>query len=234
MQTVHELIDKLNKEHALKKEEWVFLLGHRTEEDAEYLFSCARKQQQKYFGNCVYTRGLIEFTNICRNDCYYCGIRKSNPNAERYRLTTEQILSCAKSGYELGFRTFVLQGGEDLAYKDEDIVCLVRTIKEAYPDCAVTLSIGEKSYESYQKYFDAGADRYLLRHETADEVHYRKLHPAELSLEHRKQCLYDLKEIGYQVGCGFMVGSPGQTYETLAEDMLFITKLQPQMVGIGP
>ena len=234
MQTVHELIDKLNKEHALEKEEWVFLLGHRTEEDAEYLFSCARKQQQKYFGNRVYTRGLIEFTNICRNDCYYCGIRKSNPNVERYRLTTEQILSCAKSGYELGFRTFVLQGGEDLAYKDEDIVCLVRTIKEAYPDCAVTLSIGEKSYESYQKYFDAGADRYLLRHETADEAHYRKLHPAELSLEHRKQCLYDLKEIGYQVGCGFMVGSPGQTYETLAEDMLFITKLQPQMVGIGP
>ena len=144
MQTVHELIDKLNKEHALKKEEWVFLLGHRTEEDAEYLFSCARKQQQKYFGNCVYMRGLIEFTNICRNDCYYCGIRKSNPNAERYRLTTEQILSCAKSGYELGFRTFVLQGGEDLAYKDEDIVCLVRTLKEAYPDCAVTLSIGKK------------------------------------------------------------------------------------------
>ena len=234
MQTVHELIDKLNKEHALEKEEWVFLLGHRTKEDAEYLFSCARKQQQKYFGNRVYTRGLIEFTNICRNDCYYCGIRKSNPNAERYRLTTEQILSCAKSGYELGFRTFVLQGGEDLAYKDEDIVCLVRTIKEAYPDCAVTLSIGEKSYESYQKYFDAGADRYLLRHETADEAHYRKLHPAELSLEHRKQCLYDLKEIGYQVGCGCMVGSPGQTYETLAEDMLFITKLQPQMVGIGP
>lgn len=234
MQTVHELIDKLNKEHALKKEEWVFLLGHRTEEDAEYLFSCARKQQQKYFGNRVYTRGLIEFTNICRNDCYYCGIRKSNPNAERYRLTTEQILSCAKSGYELGFRTFVLQGGEDLAYKDEDIVCLVRTIKEAYPDCAVTLSIGEKSYESYQKYFDAGADRYLLRHETADEAHYRKLHPAELSLEHRKQCLYDLKEIGYQVGCGFMVGSPWQTPETLAEDLKFIEEFSPDMCGIGP
>lgn len=234
MQTVHQLIDKLNKEHALKKEEWVFLLGHRTEEDAEYLFSCARKQQQKYFGNRVYTRGLIEFTNICRNDCYYCGIRKSNPNAERYRLTTEQILSCAKSGYELGFRTFVLQGGEDLAYKDEDIVCLVRTIKEVYPDCAVTLSIGEKSYESYQKYFDAGADRYLLRHETADDVHYRSMHPQEMSPEHRKKCLYTLREIGYQVGCGFMVGSPGQGPEQLAQDMEFIYELKPHMVGIGP
>lgn len=234
MQTVRDLIDKLNKEHMLKKEEWIFLLEHRTKEDAEYLFSCAREQQKKYFGNHVYTRGLIEFTNICRNDCYYCGIRKSNPNAERYRLSTEQILSCAESGYELGFRTFVLQGGEDLAYQDSDIEQLVRTLKEAYPDCAITLSIGEKSYESYKKYFDAGADRYLLRHETADEKHYGMLHPAELSLKHRKQCLYDLKEIGYQVGCGFMVGSPGQTYAAIAEDMQFITELQPQMVGIGP
>ncbi len=234
MQTVRDLIDKLNKEHMLKKEEWIFLLEHRTKEDAEYLFSRAREEQKKYFGNHVYTRGLIEFTNICRNDCYYCGIRKSNPNAERYRLSTEQILSCAENGYELGFRTFVLQGGEDLAYQDSDIEQLVRTLKEAYPDCAVTLSIGEKSYESYKKYFDAGADRYLLRHETADEKHYGMLHPAELSLKHRKQCLYDLKEIGYQVGCGFMVGSPGQTYAAIAEDMQFITELQPQMVGIGP
>lgn len=234
MRTVRQMIDKLYKEHALTKEEWIFLLEHRTKEDAEYLFSLAREQQKKYFGNRIYTRGLIEFTNICRNNCYYCGIRGGNPNVERYRLTMEQILECAASGYELGFRTFVLQGGEDLYYQDADIVEIVQTIKNIYPDCAITLSIGEKSYESYKKYFDAGADRYLLRHETANESHYRRLHPAELSLKHRKQCLFHLKEIGYQVGCGFMVGSPGQTSECLAEDMLFIAELQPQMVGIGP
>lgn len=234
MHTEKKLIDKLNETHELKKEEWVALFTNRTEADTEYLFSLARKWQEKYFGHGVYTRGLIEFTNICRNNCYYCGIRKGNPDAERYRLTMEQILECAASGYELGFRTFVLQGGEDPYYKDEDIVEIVQTIKNAYPDCAITLSIGEKSYESYKKYFDAGADRYLLRHETANEMHYGMLHPVELSLKHRKQCLYDLKEIGYQVGCGFMVGSPGQTFEHLAEDMLFIKELSPQMVGIGP
>lgn len=171
---------------------------------------------------------------LLQNDCLYCGIRHSNTHADRYRLSTEQIMACCERGYELGFRTFVLQGGEDPYYTDERICEIVSGIKAKYPDCAVTLSIGEKSKESYQSYFDAGADRYLLRHETADEKHYNRLHPAEMSLANRKQCLWDLKEIGYQVGCGFMVGSPGQTVETLYEDLQFIKELEPHMVGIGP
>ena len=182
----------------------------------------------------MYIRGLIEFTNYCKNDCLYCGIRKSNANAQRYRLEKSEIMDCCKEGWDLGFRTFVLQGGEDGYYSDEKICDIVSSVKAEYPECAVTLSIGEKSFESYKAYFDAGADRYLLRHETADPVHYSRLHPAELSLENRKRCLLDLKEIGYQVGTGFMVGSPYQTAENLAEDMMFIKKLSPHMVGIGP
>lgn len=182
----------------------------------------------------MYIRGLIEFTNYCKNDCLYCGIRKSNANAQRYRLEKSEIMDCCKEGWDLGFRTFVLQGGEDGYYSDEKICDIVSSVKAEYPECAVTLSIGEKSFESYKAYFDAGADRYLLRHETADPVHYSRLHPAELSLENRKRCLFDLKEIGYQVGTGFMVGSPYQTAENLAEDMMFIKKLSPHMVGIGP
>lgn len=179
-------------------------------------------------------RGLIEFTNYCRNDCYYCGIRKSNCNAERYRLTKEQILECCDVGYELGFRTFVLQGGEDGYYTDKILADIVSSIKAKYPDCAITLSLGEKSYESYKLLYEAGADRYLLRHETANAQHYSKLHPPVMSLKNRKQCLYNLKEIGYQVGCGFMVGSPFQTTECLVDDLMFIKELQPHMVGIGP
>ena len=186
------------------------------------------------FGNNIYIRGLIEFTNYCRNDCYYCGIRNSNHNAKRYRLTNEQILNCCDIGYELGFRTFVLQGGEDTFFNDYKICLLVSSIKDKYPDCAVTLSIGEKTKESYKAFFNAGADRYLLRHETAKESHYRMLHPEYMSLESRKRCLYNLKEIGYQTGCGFMVGSPYQTVETIYEDLLFILSLKPEMVGIGP
>lgn len=182
----------------------------------------------------MYIRGLIEFTNYCKNDCLYCGIRKSNANAQRYRLEKSEIMDCCKEGWDLGFRTFVLQGGEDGYYSDEKICDIVSSVKAEYPECAFTLSIGEKSFESYKAYFDAGADRYLLRHETADPVHYSRLHPAELSLENRKRCLFDLKEIGYQVGTGFMVGSPYQTAENLAEDMMFIKKLSPHMVGIGP
>ena len=189
---------------------------------------------QKIYGNQVFIRGLIEFTNYCKNDCYYCGIRRSNHCADRYRLTKDEILSCTDTGYELGFRTFVLQGGEDPYFTDARICELVSEIRQKHPDCAITLSIGEKSKESYKRYFDAGADRYLLRHETANGTHYRRLHPDELSLGHRKQCLWDLKEIGYQVGCGFMVGSPGQTTETLYEDLQFIRELMPHMVGIGP
>ncbi len=202
--------------------------------DVKILLAEARAVCDEIYGKQVFSRGLIEFTNYCKNDCYYCGIRRSNREAERYRLSKEQILECCHEGYELGFRTFVLQGGEDMAYSDDQICEIVSAIRDSFPDCAITLSIGEREKESYQRYYDAGADRYLLRHETANEEHYRKLHPEELSLAHRKQCLYDLREIGYQVGCGFMVGSPGQTIETLYEDLMFIKELCPHMVGIGP
>lgn len=187
-----------------------------------------------YYGKKVFTRGLIEYTNYCKNDCYYCGIRKSNANAKRYRLTEDEIMACCENGYELGFRTFVLQGGEDAYYTDDRMVEIIKKIKESYPECALTLSIGEKSYESYKCFREAGADRYLLRHETANEEHYRKLHPEKMSLAVRKNCLYDLKKLGYQVGAGMMIGSPYQTVEDLAEDLVFLKELQPEMVGIGP
>lgn len=234
MEHLKMLIDKLKKEQALTKEEWVELIEGRNAELAEYLFALAREERHYYYDHDVYVRGLIEFTNYCKNDCLYCGIRKSNSNAKRYRLSEEDILSCCRTGYELGFRTFVLQGGEDGFYTDEKLVHIISRIKELYPDCALTLSIGEKSRESYQAYYDAGADRYLLRHETANAAHYAKLHPASLSATNRQQCLWDLKDIGYQVGTGFMVGSPYQTAEHLAEDLLFIKKLNPHMIGIGP
>lgn len=234
MQFYYEMIDNIEQTQNIDRETLEVLLT--TEENAlkEYLSQKARETAQRIYGNKVYIRGLIEFTNYCKNDCYYCGIRRSNCNADRYRLSVEDILNCCKNGYELGFRTFVLQGGEDGYYTDEKICELVSEIKHYYPDCAVTLSIGEKEKASYQAYFDAGADRYLLRHETADEEHYKKLHPQEMSLRHRKQCLMDLKEIGYQTGCGFMVGSPYQSIDTIYEDLQFIRKLQPAMVGIGP
>jgi len=229
-----ELIDKLEQERTLSKEEFMFLIDNYTEEDRQYAAGKANAVREKYYRRDVYLRGLIEFTNYCRNDCLYCGIRRSNPNAERYRLTEEEILGCCDKGYELGFRTFVLQGGEDAWFTDERLVQIIRQIKQNHDDCAVTLSIGERSRESYQKLYDAGADRYLLRHETANEEHYGMLHPAELSLKNRKQCLWNLKEIGYQVGAGFMVGSPYQTSAYIAEDMLFLKELEPDMVGIGP
>ncbi len=217
------------------KEEFIELLKLAGNEAAvKRLADEAVRIRKEVYGTAVFIRGLIEFTNYCKNDCYYCGIRRSNKNASRYRLSEEEILACCANGYALGFRTFVLQGGEDPYYTDERIVGLIRRIKAAYPDCALTLSIGEKSYESYRAFREAGADRYLLRHETATEDHYKSLHPKEMLLTVRKKCLYDLKELGYQVGAGFMVGSPGQTLEHLAEDLLFLRKLQPQMVGIGP
>lgn len=226
------LIDKLEKENTLSKEEWITLL--ESEIDTEYLFEKARKVQNENYGNEVYIRGLIEISNYCKNDCLYCGIRCSNKNVKRYRLTKDEILLCCKNGYELGFRTFVLQGGEDNFYTDDLMCDIIKSIKENHPDCAVTLSIGEKEKETYKKYKDAGCDRYLLRHETACKEHYQKLHPKKMSFENRQKCLYNLKELGFQVGCGFMVGSPYQTNETLAKDMLFIKKLNPHMVGIGP
>lgn len=229
-----ELIDKLQKERTLTKTEWITLINGRTPGLAEYLFEKARDERHGYYGHDVYVRGLIEYTNYCRNDCLYCGIQKSNHNITRYRLTEDEILSCCDIGYELGFRTYVLQGGEDAYFTDEKMVHLIHLIKERHPDCAITLSIGEKSRESYQAFFDAGADRYLLRHETYDSTHYSRLHPPVLTAARRQQCLWDLKEIGYQAGTGFMVGSPYQTTENLAEDMLFIKELNPHMVGIGP
>ncbi len=227
-------IDKLRKNGFLQKEEFIELIKNRNEKSFRYISKLARKEREKVFGKKVYMRGLIEFTNYCKNDCFYCGIRKSNANAQRYRLSETEILECCKMGYKIGFRTFVLQGGEDLYYNDDIICRIIEGIKKNYSNCAITLSIGEKSYESYKRFFDCGADRYLLRHETANEEHYKKLHPKELSLENRKKCLFNLKEIGYQVGCGFMVGSPYQTVENIVEDLIFIHKLKPHMIGIGP
>ena len=234
MKELFGLIDKLENERILTKSEFTNLISSRDAELEEYTFEKARSVRHKIYGREVFLRGLIEFTDYCKNDCFYCGIRRSNKNAERYRLTKDEILNCCKTGYGLGFRTFVLQGGEDPFYNDDMLTDIIRTIKKSYPDCAITLSIGEKKRESYQRYYNAGADRYLLRHETANSRHYNKLHPKELSLENRKRCLYDLKEIGFQTGSGFMVGSPFQTAENLAEDMLFLHELQPHMVGIGP
>ena len=232
--TSSELLCLLSEKHHLSLSSFERILRERTEADEELSHQLARECTEKYYGRGVYTRGLIEFTNYCKNNCHYCGIQRGNKEVERYRLSKEEILSCCEEGYRLGFRTFVLQGGEDPYFTDEKIVEIVQAIKKAFPDCAVTLSIGEKSRASYEKYFLAGADRYLLRHETADKEHYQYLHPKELSWEHRMRCLQDLKDIGFQVGCGFMVGSPHQTAKTLAKDLYFIQEFQPDMCGIGP
>ncbi|MCD8356140.1 MAG: [FeFe] hydrogenase H-cluster radical SAM maturase HydE [Clostridia bacterium] len=229
---MEHLIEQLRHEQDLPDESLIQLIER--DGDDTVLFQHADQVRREHYGTDVFLRGLIEFTNVCQNDCYYCGIRKSNHHTDRYRLTPEQILTCCENGYEMGFRTFVLQGGEDPRNTDEAICSIVDQIKNRFPDCAVTLSIGEKPRSSYQAYYDAGADRYLLRHETATDAHYRKLHPAELSLANRKRCLFDLKEIGYQVGAGFMVGSPGQTAKELVTDLRFLQQLQPDMIGIGP
>ena len=229
-----ELIDKLVRHRELSEQEFVTLIEGRNEYIARKLGQIATELRQTHYGNDVYLRGLIEFTNYCKNDCYYCGIRRSNQKVERYRLTREQILECCQAGYGLGYRSFVLQGGEDPWYTPQKIEALVRDIKARWPDCAVTLSVGEQSEQVYQSWFDAGADRYLLRHETADADHYGKLHPKNQTLENRLECLRNLKRIGYQVGCGFMVGSPEQTSRQLAKDLLLIRELEPEMVGIGP
>lgn len=229
-----ELIDKLEKHGTLPRSDLIALIEHFTQEDAQYLFERAREIRNKHYGNKVFIRGLIEFTNHCKNDCYYCGIRRSNRNAHRYRLTKDIILDCCRKGYKSGFRTFVLQGGEDGHFTDAVLIDIISAIRSEFPDCAITLSAGERSRESYQALFDAGANRYLLRHETYDHKHYARLHPPELTAANRQRCLRDLKDIGYQTGTGFMVGSPWQTSENLADDLLFIKELNPQMVGIGP
>ena len=227
-------VDTLKATRAISRDQFVCLLETDGEDNKEYLFEAAREVSEQVYHKEVYLRGLIEFTNYCKNNCYYCGIRCGNANADRYRLSEEEILSCCDIGEKIGFKTFVLQGGEDPFFTDEKICDLIRKIKEKHPSCAVTLSIGEKSYESYKKYFEAGADRYLLRHETANEEHYSKLHPESMSGAERKQCLRNLKEIGFQVGCGIMVGTPFQTLDNIYEDILFMQDLQPHMIGIGP
>lgn len=232
--TIHNITDRLAQSGFLSFDDFRAIVRCEDKQEIEYLFSKSRDQAKKYYGNKIFVRGLIEFTNHCKNDCLYCGIRASNKNAKRYRLSAEEILDCCKNGYSLGFRTFVLQGGEDMHYSDDDFVSIIKTIKSLYPDCAVTLSIGERSRSSYERYFDAGADRYLLRHETADCGHYKKLHPDKMSFENRMRCISDLKEIGYQTGVGFMVGSPYQTEESIYKDLQFIKEIQPHMVGIGP
>lgn len=229
-----DLIDKLAENRELSPQELKFLIENRTPESAEYLAKKAREVSQKHFGRKVYMRGLIEVSSYCKNDCYYCGIRKSNTKAERYILDKETILACCENGFKLGFRTFVLQGGELGGHNDDEMTDIIHTIREKYPECAITLSLGERSYETFKRFYDAGANRYLLRHETANEEHYSKLHPSEMSLKERKQCLFNLKEIGFQVGTGFMVGSPYQTVDNIIEDIEFIKELKPHMIGIGP
>jgi len=229
-----EVIKKLIRERKLSEDEYELLIKEYSPENADLLAQEAVKIRKSIYGNKVYIRGLIEIGNVCKNDCLYCGIRKSNKNCDRYTLSEEDILSCCKNGYTLGFRTFVLQGGEGGHFTGERLCSLVRKIKEAYPDCALTLSLGEKTREEYEALYKAGADRYLLRHETADSEHYSRLHPPSLTLENRMRCLYDLKDIGFQTGCGFMVGSPFQTESTLAKDLKFTEIFQPEMCGIGP
>jgi len=228
------LIEKLKENHTLELSEYEYLIENYSEDAAKLLAEYAVEKRKAVYGNAVFIRGLIEISNICKNNCLYCGIRRGNTNCERYRLTEEEILSCCDEGYEIGFRTFVMQGGEDGFFTDDVLCNIISKIKEKYPDCAVTLSMGERTKESYQKLYDAGADRYLLRHETANPIHYGKRHPQELSFENRMQCLKDLKEIGYQTGCGFMVGSPYQTNRDLATDLKFIEEFKPEMCGIGP
>lgn len=232
MKTFKSLPLKLKEEKNLGDEELLKLLS-TNEYDSE-LQTLADEVRREIYGEDVYIRGLIEISNYCKNDCYYCGIRRGNKSAVRYRLTKDDILACCEEGYKLGFRTFVMQGGEDSYYTDDVMCGIVSAVRERYSDCAITLSLGERSYESYLALYNAGANRYLLRHETANAEHYGKLHPQSMSLQNRKECLFNLKEIGYQVGSGFMVGSPYQTTENLVEDLRFLQKLSPDMIGIGP
>lgn len=233
MNNLFSLIDVLFKEHKLSLDEYEALVEGQNEALAKYAAQKADILRRKVYSNKIFIRGLIEISNVCTNDCYYCGIRKSNKNCERYKLNDDQIIACCNEGYELGFRTFVMQGGESV-YSAEKICSVVKRIKKLYPDCAVTLSLGECSADDYRRMYDAGADRYLLRHETADESHYSMLHPNEMSLSNRLRCLNDLKSIGFRVGCGFMVGSPHQTSKHLAKDLKFIETFKPDMCGIGP
>lgn len=234
MNNILNLIDKLEREHSLSLTEYEYLLENRSKEATEYLRKKAENVRKSIYGNAVFIRGLIEISNICKNDCFYCGIRKSNARCERYRLTPDEILSCAENGYKLGFRTFVLQGGEDGFFTDKVLCDVVKRIKALFPDCAVTVSMGERSEESYRLLKEAGADRYLLRHEAISDELYSRLHPEKMLLKTRINCLQTLKKLGFQTGCGFMVGAPFQNNRHIAEDLKFIEEFQPEMCGIGP
>ena len=234
MMMQNNIIRKFIDTHSLSVEEYKSMLDDITSDEKEILRREAVKLATSVYGKKIYARGLIEFSNYCKNNCYYCGIRNGNKNCERYRLTKEEIYNCCEIGYELGFRTFVLQSGEDLYFNDDLMVEIISHIRKRFPDCAITISIGEKEKSTYKKYFDAGANRYLLRHETANKEHYEKLHPSDMSYEHRMKCLQDLRDIGYQVGAGFMVECPYQTNLDLAHDLKFIEEFKPEMCGIGP
>ncbi|MBR1823838.1 MAG: [Ruminococcus sp.] len=229
-----EIVEKLYRGEFLSDSELKALIETDDQQAAELLKKYAVETRLKHYGKKVFLRGLIEISSYCKNDCLYCGIRRSNKEADRYRLSREDIMACCENGYELGFRTFVMQGGEDSFFTDDFLCSVIAEIREKYPDCAITLSLGERSYESYKRLKEAGADRYLLRHEAADPELYKNLHPSEMSLDNRKECLFHLKELGYQVGAGFMVGAPFQTTEHLIYDLRFLQSLQPQMIGIGP
>ncbi len=231
---ITELADQLAANHHLSTKEYKLIIEQHDKEDGQYLAELALKQKERIYGKGIFVRGLIEISNYCKNDCYYCGIRRSNKNCDRYRLSDSEILECCQEGYDLGFRTFVMQGGEDVKFHDERLCRLIQQIKANHPDCAVTLSLGERSYDSYQRLKDAGSDRYLLRHETATQEHYARLHPPELSWENRMECLNMLRECGYQTGCGFMVNSPHQTSDMLAQELAFIEDFKPDMCGVGP
>ncbi|WBW98411.1 [FeFe] hydrogenase H-cluster radical SAM maturase HydE [Oceanirhabdus sp. W0125-5] len=228
-----KILDKLITTHELTKDELVYVLDNLNDEWREYIFKHSKEAKERHYGKTVYMRGLIEISNYCKQNCNYCGIRRDNKNVDRYRLNPDIILQCADLGYKLGYRTFVLQGGEDNYYTDELLVELIKNIKAKYPDSAITLSLGERSYDSYKKLYEAGADRYLLRHETATREIYDSLHPG-MSYDNRRECLKQLKEIGFQTGAGFMVGLPNQDNSALADDLLFLKELKPHMIGIGP
>ncbi|MCL2191878.1 MAG: [FeFe] hydrogenase H-cluster radical SAM maturase HydE [Treponema sp.] len=232
--TARHLVDTLKKNGTLSREEFKTLLTTEDNDTQEYLSSCARELATANFGKDVYLRGLIEFSNYCKQNCLYCGLRRDNRDLERYRLTKEEILECCKEGHRLGFRTFVLQSGEDEYYTTKKMVEIIHAIRIEYPDCAITVSVGEKDEDTYRAYYNAGANRFLLRHETISPEHYRKLHPPGMEIETRKECLYRLKDIGFQTGSGIMVGSPFQTVDNIIDDLYFLAELKPEMIGIGP
>jgi biotin synthase len=230
---VKKIIEKLYETNDASKEELLYLLDNIDENSKELLIKRAHETRMKYYGNKVYMRGLIELTSFCKKDCLYCGLRRHNKLADRYRLTLDEVLECVRKGDKLGYKTFVLQGGEDSYFTDEKMIEIIKAIKNEFPNNAITLSLGERSYESYKNLYDAGADRYLLRHESASKELYESIHPGE-PFEKRRKCLKDLKEIGYQAGAGFMVGIPGQTNEDLVNDLRFVKEFEPAMCGIGP